>query len=123
MPPVSRPTVPLPPGTPNVPASVPSARSAVSTRLPAEGSGAAIGAGTAERGAALPSRKPQDPQKRLAVVFWWPHCGHITALLAGAAAGGGGATTGGGGATTGAGIEAAATGAAATGAIGPRDTM
>src|SRR5580704_14602796 len=95
MPPVSRPTVPLPPGSWKVPASLPSARRAVKVIVP-PAAGSTTGGGACAidaRGAALPSRNPQEPQKRLEVVLTWLHCGQTTAPTAGAAAGGA-ATTG-----------------------------
>jgi len=66
--------------------------------------GGGAGAGAAGLGAALPSRKPQEPQNRFEVVFTWLHCGHTTIPPAGAAAGTGaamGAAGGGAGARDG----------------------
>ena len=97
MPPVSRPTVPLPPGSWKVPASVPSARSAVRTIVAPGGLGRRRGRcrGGPRRAAAPPRRKPHEPQKRLDGALTWPHCGQMTsprrARRAAAGAGGRGA--------------------------------
>src|SRR5579872_5367547 len=117
MPPVSRPTE-APLGTWNVPASLPSARRAVSVMLLTAGSAGAAGAGAAAagRGAAEapPSRNPQEPQNRFDGAFVCPHWGQTTvpAEAAGAATAG---AAGGGGATCGAGACAGGGAATATG--------
>src|SRR5579872_1100815 len=108
MPPVSRPTAPATPGILYVPASEPSALSAVKSRFAAAGSGAAAGA-EAGLGAAPPRRKPHEPQKRFDGEFTCPHCGQVTvpglplgamtvpAAFTGAGAGAAGATGAAGG--------------------------
>ena len=86
MPPVSRPTVISgPPGRVYVPASVPSARSAVSTTVLPD-VGAAGGGADAGFGAAPPRRKPQEPQNLLFGGLMCPHCGQITVPEAAGAA-------------------------------------
>src|SRR6185295_10536801 len=96
MPPVSRPIVNVPPGRLYVPASLPSARSAVRTTPAPAPAWAACGGGAACFAAAAPwRRKPHDPQNKLFVALMCPHCGHATV---GAPGGGGGAAAGGGGA-------------------------
>src|ERR1700690_1685014 len=96
MPPVSRPMRALPEGTWYVPASLPSARSAVRTNVPAAGSAGATGAAGAGtdtgRGEAPPRRKPHDPQNRFEGAFRCPDRGHTTVappvVATGEAAGG-----------------------------------
>src|SRR5450432_4241603 len=105
MPPASRPTVTLPEGSVYVPASLPSARRAVSvTALPVAAGGSAIGA--AGRADAPPRRKPHEPQNRFVGPLTWPHCGQSTVALPAAAAGGG-AAPGDAGAAAGGGADAA----------------
>src|SRR5436309_152608 len=81
MPPVSRPTVSVAEGSVKVPASEPSARSAVRTtgKPPC---GEAAGAGAAGCGAAAreppPRRKPHEPQNTFVGELTCPHCGQAT---------------------------------------------
>ncbi|MFO0669712.1 MAG: hypothetical protein U0235_08820 [Polyangiaceae bacterium] len=70
---MSRPSVNVAVGIWKLPASLPSARSAVSVMpdAPAAAAGAAIALGAAEpRAAPPPRRNPHEPQKTLLGAFW-----------------------------------------------------
>src|SRR4051794_35614817 len=78
MPPVSRPNVTTPAGRAYVPASLPSARSAVNVTAPPTAAGAAATGGGRTDPPPTPSLNPHEPQKRFVVPFTCPHCGHTT---------------------------------------------